>query len=652
MMISTTGVARIAGILLIGTVIFSVGDVRTQEAPVKEPTREESKQPVRTEAPAATDKKTTPTIKNDATPKKSVIDDSSNTTAPTTRKARRERAQAEKGKYFTLNFKDVEINEFLNVMSQLIGKNIIIDEKIRGKVTISSAKKIPVTQAYDIMKSILEVKGLAVIETENLIKIVPIKEAIRKNVEVMIDDNKKKPPHDDDRIITYLLELRYADANEIQRVLMALKPQNTDIVVYKLMNILIFSGTSSDIKGLVRIANELDKKVEDEVVEEKKPKGNIHVVHLENANAEQLANVLSRIPFSDKALIQTGQPTQPQTPERKPVKESSKSSRVTQTQKTGSPTSPQTKLSIIANKETNSLIITATPEEYNDIRRIIKELDIVREQVYIESLIVEVTAENSWGLGIDWMLGAQSGENLYGGSSIMGNPPSYKLPDGFTGKKLAVPLSTGFQLGYLADKSVLGYVLLNATGTDKNFNVLSTPQLLTTDNQEAELNVGQEIPVPTNNRISDTGTQFYTYEYKSVGVKFKINPHITQKERITLDLYLEVNSVLGTTQQLPGGSIIPPSMGRRDMKTKISVHDGQTIVVGGLITNTKSDSEVKVPLLGDIPLLGWFFKRKTTEYKKTNLLVFITPYIVTKKDKIDSITRHKKEEQSRIKLRD
>mgnify|MGYP006280256359 CR=1 FL=1 len=551
-------------------------------------------------------------------------------------------AKSKKTKYFTLNFKDVEISEFLSVMSQLIGKNIMVDDKVRGKITISSAKKIPVSQAYEVMKSILEVKGLAVVETGNLIKVIPIQEAIKKNVEVIVDGKKKEISAAEDKTITYLLEIKYADAQQISNVLRSLKSKFTDVVVYRDLNIIIFSGTSSEINGLIKIANALDRQIEDEVEGRKVPRGDIHVVHLENANAEELSNVLSRIPFSQYARVNT-QPEVQKTPQ------SRKAQRVTKTQPTRSIQDKQ-KLSIIANKETNSLIITAKPEEFAAIKRIIDELDIVREQVLIEALIVEVSADSGWGFGIDWMLGDQQGDHLYGGSSIMGSLPNYSTPEGLGNKSLAVPLATGFQLGYLSDKAVLGYMLLNASGTDNQYNILSTPQILTIDNHEAEINVGDEIPVASNNRISDTGTQFYTYEYKSVGLKLKLTPHITSSHNITLDLYQEINSVKGQTTITESGSVIPPTLGKRDIKTKVTVADGKTIVVGGLISNNKTEEETKVPILGDIPLLGWFFKRKTVEYKKTNLLVFITPHIVTKQDRMDAITEQKREEQRRLKL--
>ena len=221
----------------------------------------------------------------------------------------------------------------------------------------------------------------------------------------------------------------------------------------------------------------------------------------------------------------------------------------------------------------------------------------------------------------------------------MGSIPSYSTPSGLSGKTLAVPLTPGqMTLGYISDTSILNFALLNASGTDKNINILSTPHILTIDNHEAEINVAEEIAVPTNSRITDDNTVYYTFEYKSVGLKLKLTPHITKGDKITLDLFTEVNSILGET----------PDLGKRDMKTKILVTDGSTIVVGGLMRSQKIETETKVPILGDIPLLGWLFKSKSSENSKTNLLIFITPRVVTEADKIRAITEEKQAEMKKI----
>jgi len=535
-------------------------------------------------------------------------------------------AQNTKSNSFSLNFNDVEISEFLNVMSQVLGKNIILSDKVRGKITINSARRVPVSEALNVMKSILEIKGFAIIEGENLIKVVPIKEALQKNLDVIVDGDFVNIGKDN--AVTFVLELTDGDANEIANVLKTIKTVDTEIVVYKSLNTLIFNGNATDIKGLIKVAKILDR-LPDEVASDSFIDNNatVHVVNLENADAVNLAEVLSRIPFSQYSVINNN----PIRPDR---------------QQPNQPQQPPPKLSIIANKETNSLIINATGNEFREILRIIKQLDIVRPQILIEAMILEVDASSNFNFGINWSLGGQVGDSLFGGSSIMGTVPNYQLPSGtaISNKTMVVPLDPqSMSLGYLNNKSILSFLLLNASGTDSNIKILSTPYILTIDNQEAEFNVGESIAVPTNSRVDANSNMYYTVEYQPVGLKLKLTPHITTGDKITLELYVEANSVLGTTTTV-GNTIIPPNLAKRDIRTKISIQDGSTIVVGGLMRSTTTEVENKVPLLGDIPLLGWFFKNKSKEEIKTNLLVFITPKVVTEPEKIKKITEEKREE--------
>ena len=542
---------------------------------------------------------------------------------------------AAKNDSFSLNFNDVEISEFLNVMSQVLGKNIILSDKVKGKITINSAQKIPISEALNVMKSILEIKGFAIIEGDNLIKVVPIKEALQKNIDVIVDGDYVKLGQEN--AVTFILELSYADANEIANVLKTIKTVDTEIVVYRSLNVLIFNGNATDIKGLVKVAKELDRipeNISDSIVDDG---ATVHVVNLENADAVNLAEVLSRIPFSQNAVINNN----PIRNDRQPLQ---------QNQQQNQPLNQQPlKLSIVPNKETNSLIINATGNEFREILRIIKQLDIVRPQILIEAMIIEVDASSSWGFGINWGLGGQAGDSLFGGSSIMGNIPSYQLPSGnaVANKTMVVPLEPQtMYLGYLNNRSILSFMLLNATGTNSNINILSTPHILTIDNQEAEFNVGESIAVPSNSRMDSYNNMYYTFEYQPVGLKLKLTPHITTGDKITVELYVEANSVLGsTTTSLQ--TIIPPNLAKRDIRTKVSIQDGATIVVGGLMRSTTTEIENKVPLLGDIPLLGWFFKSKSKEDAKTNLLVFITPKVVTDPEKMKKITEEKRHEFNR-----
>ncbi len=376
---------------------------------------------------------------------------------------------------FALNFNDVDISEFLNVMSQLLDKNIILSDKVKGKISISSARKVPVSEAFDLMRSILEIKGFAVIETANLIKIVPVKDAVQKNIEVIIDGDKVNL--EEENAVTYLLEISNADANDIAAVLKTLKSPDADVVVFKTLNMLIFSGNGSEINGLVKIARTLDRKPSDAEASGKDfidEGANIHVIHLENADATNMAEVLSRIPFSQYAVINT----QPISAKKADLKTKGEATQAEQ----------KPKLSIVPNKETNSLIINASADEFREINNIIRQLDIVRPQVLIEAIVVEVDASSSWGLGINWDMGGKSGTNMFGGSSGMGGVPSFSNPTGLTDKNLAVPVTANtFTMGYVRDASILGFVLLNATGREQSINVLSTPHILTIDNQEAEI---------------------------------------------------------------------------------------------------------------------------------------------------------------------
>ena len=305
-------------------------------------------------------------------------------------------------------------------------------------------------------------------------------------------------------------------------------------------------------------------------------------------------------------------------------------------------------MSIIANKETNSLIINASGAEFKEISKVIKQLDTVRPQILIEATIIEVGVDSNWDFGIDWSLGANSGVGLVGGSSIMGSSvPSYTNNTGISGKTLSVPLSQGqMSLGFLSDAASLGFILLNAKGGAANTNIISTPHILTIDNHEAEINVAKEIAIPTNSRTDTVGNTYYTFEYKPVGLKLKLTPHITTGEKITLDLFVEVNSVIGQTNTLVNSK--PNDLAKRDIKTKISISDGKTIVVGGLMNDEINEEETKVPLLGDIPLLGWFFKHKVKSNAKSNLLIFITPKVVTDVEKIKKVTEEKQQEYKKM----
>ena len=298
------------------------------------------------------------------------------------------------------------------------------------------------------------------------------------------------------------------------------------------------------------------------------------------------------------------------------------------------------KIKAVAHKDSNSVIVTATKEEWQEIQRIIKILDLPRKQILLEVLIVELTSTDLNDFGIDWRIRREANAQFNSSLASQGGIIDSK------GRPTQVNTLSGFSLGFLRPGSPQIIGILNANQTNENFNVLSAPQILTMDNQEAEINVGQDVPVRTQSRNAGLGgsnaVTVDNFEYRPTGIKLKFTPHINKNDKINLELYQEVKNIAGISTQ--GGN---PTFNKRDVKTTITVDNMQTIVIGGLISTDRQRKVTKIPLFGDLPILGSFFRRSTTQMVKTNLMVFLTPHIFDSRAKADRITAEKRMDQER-----
>jgi len=401
-------------------------------------------------------------------------------------------------------------------------------------------------------------------------------------------------------------------------------------------NSLIILANSEDTRKVMGLIKKLDIETE---------RTNIHVYFLKNTDAEQMSKVLGNV-----------------LGKRKPK---------------GGEVPPQ----ISEDKTTNSLIIDATPEDYASLQSIIKQLDIMRDQVLVEVLIAEVSYDKTFELGVEIQsignLGqtqgiptgqgyADMGEGRsnaqgYGGMgwSASGNALSNMLssqaanPSGIVTSGLA-----GGTLGFVQKMAGAGTsipdlaILLHALQTNKDVNVLSTPQVLTLDNEEASIEVVRNIPYVSKIEIgSDNNNDWQDIEYKDVGIKLKITPHISRERMVRLEIEQEISSVIGGAVS---GLLRTPETYKRMTTTKIMVKDNHTIVISGLIQDEKTTTEDKVPILGDIPLLGYLFRWESSIHKKTNLIVFITPRVVKTTQQIADLTAMKRREMPDIdqRLRD
>lgn len=525
----------------------------------------------------------------------------------------------------TLDFNNVDLVTFIRFISELTGKNFVIDEKVQGKVTVISPSKISVDEAYQVFLTVLDLKGYTAVLENKVIKIFPSREAKQSGVSIVTDKSSLPP---EDNYETRIIRLSYISASELSRLIAPLISKDGSSIPYPQTNTLIITDIKSNMKKLLTLIAELD-------VEPPKGKGGIYVYYLQNANAEEMAKVLasltSRIP-------------------RTRTSRGGKPSKEAVVQFEGG-------VSITADKATNSLIIMASPEDYERIKAIIEKLDIKRKQVYVEAAIVEMSLDKARELGIEWRTTTDISATDYtvAGGTLLAPPGagistfSQNFPEGALNVS---GLVIGGIKGFMPDGTTLNVgALLRAFQADSDINVLSTPNILTLDNQEAKIVVGQNVPFITGVSQTSGGNVQATIERKDVGIQLRITPHTTESDLVKLDIYQEISSLsgsvpVGTNQEVP-------ITNKRSAETSVVVKDRETIVIGGLIKDDINITERKVPLLGDIPVLGYLFKYQKKQKVKTNLLIFLSPHIIRDSRALSKITaeKRKKAEEFRQKYR-
>lgn len=603
-----------------------------------------------------------------------------------------------------MDFENMDIRLVIKYISDLTGKNFIIDNDVRGTVTVIAPSKIPPDEAYKVFESILEVRGFVAVPAGKIIKVSRKQEGAKRNIKMRVGAGLAEIPLDD-AIVTQLIPLQYASVDKIRNALGQLFSKDASVIPYPTTNTLIVTDIGSNIRRLVEIIKELDVPGYET---------RITVAPLRYAAADTIASELAQV------IEEVGQvPGSPPTPRRREkgqLQPSEKLIKIIPDERTNS-------LIVLANEEdtkrvlelikkldvetersnihvyflknsdadsmakvlnsivskrkpkggeavplisedtaTNSLIIDATPEDYADLQNIIRKLDIMRNQVLVEVLIAEVSYEKSFDLGVEWKSIENNGfpdyDNMgtgrnnaegFGGSTFDGGGLSSYLTSSEGQRSSGL---SGLSLGFVqkvagAGSSIPDFsVLLTALQTNKDVNVLSTPQILTMDNEEASINVGQNIPYKTKYEVGTSTTNAaQNIEYKDVGIKLTITPHISQDGMVRLEIDQSISSLAG--KQVAGIALTPVTY-TRETKTSVMVRNNHTIVISGLIRDNKTETVDKIPILGDIPLLGLLFRKKSTSSTKTNLLVFITPRVVRTTQQIADLTTLKRHEMTEI----
>ncbi len=561
----------------------------------------------------------------------------------------------------TPNFKDADIRSVIEAVGEATGKSFIVDPRVRGEVTLTSTNPMTPSAFYETFLSILQVHDFIAVPAGPVIKIVP-----SNNLRQMPgNDLPQRMPGGEDEIVTQVLQIRNVAAAQLVPILRPLVPQYGHLVAHPPSNMLIISDRSANVARLTRIIQRIDQGGDEE----------IEVIPLQHASAGDLVRILTTLNQASNAAAAGGSPVSIVADDRTnsilisgdrsdrlrlralvahldtpleeggntqviylryanaeelagKLNEQASSAQRGQANAAAAATQPGT--TIWADAETNALVITAPPKTMRSLRSVIDKLDIRRDQVLVEAIIVDVTEDQSSELGVTWIVDGSDTDAGAGATSFDGasRPGAAQIAAGVASGDLATSLgqiSDGltYAVGRFQDTGTNWAALIRALRGDANTNILGTPSIVTMDNEEAEINVGQEVPFLTGSFSNTTGNQgvvnpFQTINRQDVGTKLTITPQINEGDAVIMDIALEVSSI---SQGSTGA--VDLITNKRTINNNVIVEDGGIIVLGGLIDESLLESDSRVPVLGSIPVLGNLFRSRSTSKVKRNLMVFI-----------------------------
>jgi general secretion pathway protein D len=587
---------------------------------------------------------------------------------------------------FTVNLKDTDIQELIKFVAEATGTTIVVDPSVKGKVKVVSSKPVSRDELYELFLSILEVHGYTAVRSGGVIRVIQSKDARSAPVQVREGSTGKAS----DEYVTEVIKLDNISAAKLIPVLRPLVPQQAHMAAYAPSNAIIISDLSSNIDRIRDIIQRMDQSavqqtdiiklrfavaenvvtmldqlakseakqsgggsevllvadsrtnsvlVSGDEVERARIRslvkyldtpleqsGNVKVIYLEYAQASEIADVLTRVMQNINRLDDSEGAKKPRS---------------------------DNSATIEADEGTNSLIITADTDQMASIESVIHRLDIRRAQVLVEAIIVEMEVVDGQDLGIQWLFADSSG--AFGSNINAADARARTIADGIlpeddssddislSGLAGALANTGGTTLGWgqISDSLTMA-VILSALDEQSNTNILSTPSLLTLDNQEAYITVGQNVPFVTgsftNTGAGGDGAQnpFQTIERENVGITLTVTPHINEGDTVVLDISQEVSSLSGLSAV--ASDLIT---NERKIQTKVMAQDNRVVVLGGLIKEDVQDGTQKVPLLGDIPFLGRLFRTDAEKITKTNLLIFIRPTIIRDNEDLAGATAEK-----------
>ena len=569
----------------------------------------------------------------------------------------------------TLNLKAADLSAVISTISEITGKNFIVDPRVKGKVTIVSSHPMKEKEVYEVFLTVLEVHGYAAVPSGNkgTIKIIPVANA--KQSAVPMASNRR--PGKGDEIVTRVLQLENISASQMVPILRPLLPQQSHLAAYSPANVLIISDRAANINRIIKIIGRIDLPDNNEV----------EVIPLQHASANEIVRILTALQQqsnkkgskagntlptliaderTNSILIGGGKagriklrsiishldtPLETEGNTRVIYLHYAKAKDLVpvltgvgtsleqekQGKKGKASSTPSSPINIQADEMSNSLVITASPDLFNSLKQVIEKLDIRRAQVYIEAIVAEISSNRAAELGVQWAAGGDSSKPAGISNFTIGGEGSSIASIGGTISAGGAPsIASGLTLGVgkIVNDALSFGALIRALKGDGSTNILSTPTLVTMDNEEAEIVVGQNVPFKTGSyssvgSSSTPNNPFQTIKRENIGITLKVTPQINEGDAIQMQVEQKVESI---SPNVDGA--VDLITNTRSIKTNVIVDDGSIIVFGGLIKDDLTEANQKVPLLGDIPLLGRLFSYNTTTKRKTNMMMFLRPVIL------------------------
>jgi general secretion pathway protein D len=575
---------------------------------------------------------------------------------------------------YDVNFNNMSMKDFVKFTAEFTGKNFVYDENdLRGQVTVQTGMKMNSKDVMDIFYATLELNGLTAVDKQRYIQIVksgdvkfygdnyinnmtgkengflttvvsPKNFNVRMLVSVLKNLSSRSGNAD---ILVGMNAIVIRDsADRIQKIMSILDTLEREAAGYTVKSIVIKNGLASNVEKIVsKLYAELQKNfmtAADPVIVAD-DYSNVLVIAAKEGDFERINYIINQVDSSASSAHSQPKVFYLNNANAEDVEK-------VMNKLLSSVTDPKTqavvKSQVAADKATNSIIVVGDQELYQKVEGLIEKLDIPRRQVYVEALIIETTLDSGNKFGVEWQtaLGGKNGVGTVGFINDNGGLNSFQ--GAVLGDNSIPSMAGGFNLGILGD--IIKYdgvsfpslsLLVNAIKSASGVNILSNPQILTLDNEEAEIFAGENRPFLTSTKYDSNNNPVQSYDYRDVGVKLKIQPQISANDYVTLSIEQEVKKVSSATFD----STQPVTL-TRNTKTKVKLKDGSMVVISGLMKDDSSEDRSAVPGLSKIPLIGWLFKNTSKSYEKTNLMVFINAQIISSHEEAEELSERKRQE--------